>query len=98
MMESWRAAFSVLHQASLKEDSLAGLPLIILTRENINEDERRNRQACCTFRVMRDKRLLFTVATLFSLNALTVDRWHQGCSGCPASWAPVAVTGTGGPT
>ncbi len=40
MMESWRAAFSVLHQASLKENSLAGLPLIILTRENINEDER----------------------------------------------------------
>jgi pimeloyl-ACP methyl ester carboxylesterase len=40
MMEFWRAAFSVLHQASLKEDSLAGLPLIILTRENINEDER----------------------------------------------------------
>jgi hypothetical protein len=40
MMESWRSAFSVLHQASLKEDSLDGLPLIILTRENINEDER----------------------------------------------------------
>ena len=40
MMVSWRSAFSVLHQASLKEDSLAGLPLIILTRENINEDER----------------------------------------------------------
>ncbi len=39
-MESWRSAFSVLHQASLKEDSLAGVPLIILTRENINEDER----------------------------------------------------------
>jgi hypothetical protein len=40
MMESWRAAFSVLHQASLKKNSLAGLPLIILTRENITEDER----------------------------------------------------------
>src|ERR1700736_2775973 len=40
MMESWRSAFSVLHQASLNPDSLAGLPLVILTRENINEDER----------------------------------------------------------
>ena len=40
MMESWRSAFSILHQASLKQDSLAGLPLVILTRENVNEDER----------------------------------------------------------
>jgi len=40
MMESWRSAFSVLHQASLKQDSLAGLPLVILTRENVNENER----------------------------------------------------------
>jgi pimeloyl-ACP methyl ester carboxylesterase len=39
MMESWRSAFSVLHQASLKPDSLAGLPLIVLTREDINDDE-----------------------------------------------------------
>lgn len=39
-MESWRAAYSALHQASLKQDSLGGLPLIILTRESINEDER----------------------------------------------------------
>jgi hypothetical protein len=29
-----------LHQASLKQDSLAGLWLVILTRENINEHER----------------------------------------------------------
>lgn len=40
MMESWRSAFCILHQASLKQDPLAGLPLVILTRENINEDER----------------------------------------------------------
>jgi pimeloyl-ACP methyl ester carboxylesterase len=40
MMESWRSAFSVLHQASLKRDSLGGLPLIVLTREDINQDER----------------------------------------------------------
>ena len=40
MMESWRSAFSILHQTSLKQDSLNGLPLVILTRENINEDER----------------------------------------------------------
>jgi hypothetical protein len=40
MMESWRSAFNVLHQASLKQDSLAGLWLVILTRENINEHER----------------------------------------------------------
>jgi pimeloyl-ACP methyl ester carboxylesterase len=40
MMESWRQAFSVLHEASLKPDSLGGLPLVILTREGINDDER----------------------------------------------------------
>jgi pimeloyl-ACP methyl ester carboxylesterase len=40
MMESWRSAFRVLHQASLEPDSLAGLPLRILTRENINRNER----------------------------------------------------------
>jgi hypothetical protein len=40
MMESWRSAFRVLHQASLQPDSLAGLPLRILTRENINQNER----------------------------------------------------------
>lgn len=40
MMESWRSAFSILHQASLKQDSLGGFPLVIVTRENINEDER----------------------------------------------------------
>jgi hypothetical protein len=39
-MESWRSAFGVLHQASLQRDSLGGLPLVILTREDINEDER----------------------------------------------------------
>jgi hypothetical protein len=41
MWESWRSALSVLHQASLKPDSLGGLPLMVLTREDINEDERR---------------------------------------------------------
>jgi pimeloyl-ACP methyl ester carboxylesterase len=40
MMESWRNAFSVLHEASLKPDSLGGLPLVILTREDINDEER----------------------------------------------------------
>lgn len=40
MMESWRNAFNILHQASLKPDSLNGIPLIILTREDINDDER----------------------------------------------------------
>jgi pimeloyl-ACP methyl ester carboxylesterase len=40
MMESWRRAFSVLHQASLTPDSLAGIPLIILTRDNASEVER----------------------------------------------------------
>jgi len=41
MMESWRSAFGVLHQASLTSDSLGGLPLIILTREGISEDEQK---------------------------------------------------------
>jgi pimeloyl-ACP methyl ester carboxylesterase len=41
MMESWRTAFTVLHQASLTPDSLAGVPLIILTRDNVSEDERK---------------------------------------------------------
>ena len=41
MMESWRTAFSVLHQASLTPDSLAGLPVVILTRDTVNEDERK---------------------------------------------------------
>ena len=41
MMESWRTAFTVLHQASLTPDSLAGMPLIILTRDNVSEDERK---------------------------------------------------------
>ena len=41
MMESWRSAFTVLHQSSLSPDSLAGLPLMILTRENASEDERK---------------------------------------------------------
>ena len=41
MMESWRSAFVVLHQASLTPDSLGGLPLIILTREGVSEDEQK---------------------------------------------------------
>jgi pimeloyl-ACP methyl ester carboxylesterase len=41
MMESWRTAFTVLHQAPLTPDSLAGVPLIILTRDNLSEDERK---------------------------------------------------------
>lgn len=40
MMESWRCAFGVLHQASLKPDALGGLPLVILTRESVSEEER----------------------------------------------------------
>ena len=39
MMESWRSAYTILHQASLTPDSLAGLPLVVLTRENVIEDE-----------------------------------------------------------
>jgi pimeloyl-ACP methyl ester carboxylesterase len=46
MMESWRQAFSVLHEASLKPDSLGGLPLVILTREGINDDERQQQIGC----------------------------------------------------
>ena len=38
-MESWRSAYTILHQASLTPDSLAGLPLLVLTRENVIEDE-----------------------------------------------------------
>ena len=41
MMESWRAAFTVLHQTSLTPDSLGGMPLIILTRDDVSEDERK---------------------------------------------------------
>ncbi len=44
MMESWRSAFSVLHQASLKQDSLDALPLVILTREDVNDDERQQQK------------------------------------------------------
>jgi len=39
MMESWRSAYTILHQASLTPDSLAGLPLVVLTRENVIEGE-----------------------------------------------------------
>jgi pimeloyl-ACP methyl ester carboxylesterase len=41
MMESWRSAYTILHQASLTPDSLAGLPLVVLTRENVIEDEQK---------------------------------------------------------
>jgi pimeloyl-ACP methyl ester carboxylesterase len=44
MMESWRSAFSVLHQASLKQGSLDALPLVILTREDVNDDERQQQK------------------------------------------------------
>ena len=44
MMESWRSAFSILHQASLKQGSLDALPLAILTREDVTEDERQQQR------------------------------------------------------
>jgi pimeloyl-ACP methyl ester carboxylesterase len=44
MMESWRSAFSVLHDASLKPDSLHGLPLAVITREDVSEDERQQQR------------------------------------------------------
>ena len=43
-MESWRSAFSVLHQASLKQDSVDALPLVILTREDVNDDDRQQQK------------------------------------------------------
>jgi len=44
MMESWRSAFGVLHQASVRQDSLDALPLVILTREDVNDDERQQQK------------------------------------------------------
>jgi pimeloyl-ACP methyl ester carboxylesterase len=39
MMESWRSAYDILHRSSEKPDSLNGLPLVILAREDIISDE-----------------------------------------------------------
>ena len=44
MMESWRSAFGVLHRASLKQGSLDALPLVILTREDVSDDERQQQK------------------------------------------------------
>jgi pimeloyl-ACP methyl ester carboxylesterase len=45
MMESWRSALSTLHDASLKPDSLHGMPVVVLTREDVNLDEREQQRA-----------------------------------------------------
>lgn len=39
MMESWRSAYGALHHSAEKPDSLNGLPLVILAREDISADE-----------------------------------------------------------
>ena len=44
MMESWRSAFYVLHNASLKQDSLNGLPIVILTRDGVSKVEEEQQQ------------------------------------------------------
>jgi pimeloyl-ACP methyl ester carboxylesterase len=45
MMESWRSALSTLHEASLKPNSLNGMPVVVLTREDVNADEREQQRA-----------------------------------------------------
>jgi hypothetical protein len=44
-MESWRSALSTQHEASLKPDSLHGMPVVVLTREDVNDDEREQQRA-----------------------------------------------------
>lgn len=44
-MESWRSALSTLHEPSLVPDSLYGIPVVVLTREDVNDDEREQQRA-----------------------------------------------------
>ncbi|HEY3615481.1 MAG TPA: alpha/beta hydrolase [Candidatus Sulfotelmatobacter sp.] len=45
MMESWRVGLSKLHEASLAPDSLHGIPLFVISREDMNDDERKQQKA-----------------------------------------------------
>lgn len=44
MMESWRVALTKLHQASLTPNSLHGIPLFIINRDDTNDDERQQQK------------------------------------------------------
>jgi pimeloyl-ACP methyl ester carboxylesterase len=45
MMESWRAGLTKLHGASLMPDSLHSIPLFVISREDMNDDERQQQKA-----------------------------------------------------
>ena len=45
MMESWRAGITKLHGASLMPDSLHGIPLFVISREDMNDDEGQQQKA-----------------------------------------------------
>ena len=44
MMESWRVALTKLHEASLTPNSLHGIPLFVINREAMNDDERQQQR------------------------------------------------------
>jgi pimeloyl-ACP methyl ester carboxylesterase len=44
MMESWRFGLTKLHEASLTPDSLHGIPLFVISREDMNDDERQQQK------------------------------------------------------